>query len=185
MYTTLNKLRNHSPCGTGWHKLLSHLKKTQADDEPLSYLTILDSNGTKDVLWCLSVEEREREFNLYTAWCMSEMRELTDRSDLVTAIEAAQRFVNGSITVDELRSEFFDLGHPSGSNDDLTGLVALITRYVVWIIAFKKRDFLSVMDNSCIRAKLLHAQLNSQPQTYETICATHENQLRKILNQAN
>ena len=116
---------------------------------------------------------------------MSEMRELTDRSDLVTAIEAAQRFVNGSITVDELRSEFFDLGYPSGSNDDLTGLVALTTRYVVGIIAFKKQAFLSVMDHSCIRAKLLHAQLNNQSQTYETICATHENQLRKILNQAN
>ena len=53
MKTTLNKIRKHSPCQDGWTKLLAHLGKTKADDEPLTILTILDSNGLDDALWCL------------------------------------------------------------------------------------------------------------------------------------
>ncbi len=40
IYTTLNKIRAHSPCADGWAKLLRHLGKTQADDEPVSLLTL-------------------------------------------------------------------------------------------------------------------------------------------------
>jgi hypothetical protein len=32
--TTLNRIRAHSPCQEGWEKLLNHLGKTKADDEP-------------------------------------------------------------------------------------------------------------------------------------------------------
>ncbi|MCA6423836.1 MAG: hypothetical protein IM568_13640, partial [Flavobacterium sp.] len=51
MTTTLNKIKAHSPCKDGWDKLLNHLGKTHADDEPLSIATILQSNGIKDALW--------------------------------------------------------------------------------------------------------------------------------------
>ena len=34
MKTTLNKIREHSPCESGWRKLLAHLGKTKSDDEP-------------------------------------------------------------------------------------------------------------------------------------------------------
>ena len=53
--TTLNKIRDNQPCKEGWEKLLKHLGKTQADDEPLPLLTILDSNGLEDTLWSLRV----------------------------------------------------------------------------------------------------------------------------------
>ena len=43
MNTTLNQIRDESPCTSGWKKLLTHLGKTQADDEAISILTILDS----------------------------------------------------------------------------------------------------------------------------------------------
>jgi len=43
MKTTLNQIRAKSPCADGWKKLLTHLGKTQADDEAISILTILDS----------------------------------------------------------------------------------------------------------------------------------------------
>ena len=36
IYTTLNKIRAHGPCSSGWVKLLRHLGKTQADDERLA-----------------------------------------------------------------------------------------------------------------------------------------------------
>jgi len=51
--TTLNKIRKHSPCSDGWEKLIKNLGKTKADDDPLDLLTILDSNGLEDALWCL------------------------------------------------------------------------------------------------------------------------------------
>ncbi len=48
--TTLNRIRAHGPCAGGWAKLLKHLGKTQADDEPLPFATILESNGLDDAL---------------------------------------------------------------------------------------------------------------------------------------
>ena len=57
MKTTLNQIREHSPCAHGWEKLLKHLGKTKADDEELTIVTILDSNGLDDALWCLRAVE--------------------------------------------------------------------------------------------------------------------------------
>ena len=54
--TTLDRIREHSPCAAGWSKLLKHLGKTQADDEPLPFSVILDSNGLDDALWCCRAE---------------------------------------------------------------------------------------------------------------------------------
>jgi hypothetical protein len=53
-YTTLNKIRKYSPCSGGWDKLLKHLSKTKADDEPLSFKTILKSNDIADAIWAFS-----------------------------------------------------------------------------------------------------------------------------------
>ena len=51
--TTLNEIRSHSPRDIMWKKLLSHLGKTKADDEPLPVVTVLDSNGPDNALWVL------------------------------------------------------------------------------------------------------------------------------------
>jgi hypothetical protein len=61
--TTLNSIRKHSPCEDGWKKLLKHLGKTRADDEPVTLLAILESNGLDDALWCL------RAIDLWRASC--------------------------------------------------------------------------------------------------------------------
>ena len=53
MITTLNKIRENSLCRNGWEKLLKSLDKTQADDEPLSLMYVLESNGIEDAIWCL------------------------------------------------------------------------------------------------------------------------------------
>lgn len=54
--TTLNKIRSFQPCKEGWTKLLITLGKTAADDEPVSYATILQSNGVQDTIWCMRCE---------------------------------------------------------------------------------------------------------------------------------
>lgn len=51
--TTLARIRAAEPCRDGWAKLLAHLGKTAADDEPLELLTVLESNGRDDALWVI------------------------------------------------------------------------------------------------------------------------------------
>ncbi|MCP4495055.1 MAG: hypothetical protein GY820_48310 [Gammaproteobacteria bacterium] len=53
MNTTLNKIREYSPCEPSWEKLLLSLHKTKADDEPVSFRYLLDTLGIKDAIWCL------------------------------------------------------------------------------------------------------------------------------------
>lgn len=72
--TTLNAIRDKSPCHKGWTQLLSHLGKTKADDEPLALLTILDSNGLDDTLWVLQYTGcDERLSRHFSAWCAEQV----------------------------------------------------------------------------------------------------------------
>ena len=71
--TTLNEIRAHDPCKKGWEKLLSHLGKTKADAEPLALLTILESNGLDDALWCLRAKSLDRLSRHFQAWCAEQV----------------------------------------------------------------------------------------------------------------
>ena len=69
--TTLNRIRDASPCADGWRKLLEGLGKTEADDEPLSLVTILDINGLNDAIWalrCIDDQAQARRYR-YELWC--------------------------------------------------------------------------------------------------------------------
>jgi hypothetical protein len=102
-YTTLNKIRQHGPCADGWAKLLRYLGKTQPDDEPLSLVTILDSNGLDDALWCLrACEGIDREARLYAVWCARQVQHLMTGPSLLTALDVAERHANGDATDEEL-----------------------------------------------------------------------------------
>jgi hypothetical protein len=104
MKTTLNAIRKHGPCEDGWKKLLRHLGKTQADDEPLSIATILDSNGLDDALWCLrAVEGCDREIRLYAAWCARQVQHLMTDPRSLAALDVAERYAQGLATDEELR----------------------------------------------------------------------------------
>jgi|AntAceMinimDraft_13_1070369.scaffolds.fasta_scaffold34278_3 hypothetical protein len=103
MNTTLNQIRENSPCTDGWQKLLVHLGKTQADDEPLSIITVLDSNGLADALWCLrAVEGYDREIRLYTVWCARQVQHLMTDKRSFDALAVAERYANGLATEYEL-----------------------------------------------------------------------------------
>ena len=71
--TTLNEIRAARPCVDGWAKLLQHLGKTEADDEPLELLTILNSNGFEDAVWCLQVPSLERLSRHFRACCVEQV----------------------------------------------------------------------------------------------------------------
>ena len=103
IYTTLNKIREHSPCSEGWAKLLRHLGKTTADDEPLALATILDSNGLDDALWCLRSlpEESRRWRKLAVAFARTVQHLMTDPRSLAT-LDVAERHADGLATDLEL-----------------------------------------------------------------------------------
>lgn len=103
MLTTLNQIREHSPCHEGWTKLLRMLNKTKADDEPVSIVQILDSNGLDDALWCLrAVKGCDREIRLYAVWCARQVQHLMTDNRSTDALDVSERFANGEATQNEL-----------------------------------------------------------------------------------
>ena len=102
MKTTLNKIREHKPCAKCWEKLLLSLGKTKSDDDDVSFLTILDSNGLEDALWCLrSTPEYYRDSRLYAVWCARQVQHLmTDERSVIT-IDVADRYANGEASDEE------------------------------------------------------------------------------------
>jgi hypothetical protein len=77
LITALNKIRARGPCKSGWKKLLKHLGKTEADDEPLPFSVILDSNGLDDALWCCrTAPEYDKEWRLFAVWCARQVQHL-------------------------------------------------------------------------------------------------------------
>jgi hypothetical protein len=105
MMTTLNAIRAHSPCADGWTKLLRHLGKTHADDDPLPIATILDSNGIDDALWCLrAVTGHDRESRLYAVWCARRVQHLMTDPRSIAALDVAERRANGAATDADFRA---------------------------------------------------------------------------------
>ena len=103
MKTTLNKIRAHGPCSNGWYKLLRHLNKTRADDEPLSLVTILDLNGIGDAIWCLrAVDGYDREMRLFAVACARDVQHLMKDQRSINAIDTAELFAIGEATEWEL-----------------------------------------------------------------------------------
>lgn len=103
MRTTLNKIRAHDPCADGWAKLLAHLGKIKADDEPLDLLTILDSNGMDDTFWCFrAVGGYDKEMRLYAVWCARQVQHLMKDQRSIDALDVAERFAHGAATREEL-----------------------------------------------------------------------------------
>ena len=103
IYITLNRIRAHTPCADGWRKLLAHLGKTQADDEPLALATILQSNGLDDAIWCLrAVDGHEKEMRLYAVWCARQVQHLMKDPRSLAALDVAERHAHGQATDDEL-----------------------------------------------------------------------------------
>jgi len=108
MQTTLNKIKSHNPCDGGWEKLLNHLNKTQADDEPLELRTILESNGIDDTIWALlAVDGKDKEIRLFAADCAEMVLPIYEKyypndNRPRLAIQAARDYANGLITLEEL-----------------------------------------------------------------------------------
>ena len=101
--TTLKKIRENYPCREGWQKLLKHLGKTAADDEPLPLLTVLDANGLDDAIWCMcAMPEHDREWRLFAVWCARQVQHLLDDPRSIHAIDIAEKYANGEASAGDL-----------------------------------------------------------------------------------
>ena len=105
MYTTLNRIKAHSPCKGSWRKLFKGLGKTKADDARLSYARILKICDLDDALWAARCEPRyNREWRLYAAWCARQVQHLLTDPRSIAALGVAERHANGTATDKELRA---------------------------------------------------------------------------------
>ena len=107
---TLKQIRKHSPCKDGWEKLLEHLGKTKADDAPVKFSEILNSNGLDDAIWCLRAlpKEHEGKIRCLTADFAERVLHIfeekyPDDKRPREAIQGARDYVEGKITLDELK----------------------------------------------------------------------------------
>jgi hypothetical protein len=103
IYTTLKDIKKHSPCQEGWKTLLKSLGKTKADDEPLPFEAILDSNGMDDALWCLLVlNGMEGQIRLLACDFAETALRFTTDSRAAEAIRVARLYAAGKATDAEL-----------------------------------------------------------------------------------
>ena len=101
--TTLNRIREHSPCQKGWAKLLAGLGKTAADDEVLPFATILEINGFNDALWCCRAEaQHDKEWRLLAVKYARRVEHLNTDPAVKNANDVAERYANGEATDEEL-----------------------------------------------------------------------------------
>jgi hypothetical protein len=101
--TTLRQLRQHSPCSEGWRTLLSYLGKTGVDDEPLPLVTILQSNGLDDALWCLrTITGHDKEIIRFALACAQDVRHLMTDRRLLDALDALERHLEIPLSREEL-----------------------------------------------------------------------------------
>lgn len=111
IYTTLNAIRAHGPCGVkrgdnhGWNKLLAHLGKTRADDEPLGLDVILASNGLDDALWCLrTVEGHDQAVRRLALSFARHVEHLSDDPRVKACNNTTERYLDGKAMINELEA---------------------------------------------------------------------------------
>lgn len=103
--TTLNKIREQSPCREDFARFLGIFDKTKADDEPLQLIAVLDSNGLEYALWSLrAIDGKDREIRLFAVRCARRVQHLMTDQRSIDALDVSERFANGSATTDELEA---------------------------------------------------------------------------------
>jgi hypothetical protein len=109
MKTTLRKLEkikvSHFYLFFDEKKLLNYINKTEADDEELSLLTILESNGLDGALFALiAVDGFEKEIRLMACDFAESVVHLANDERSVNAIKVSRAYANGLATKEELKA---------------------------------------------------------------------------------
>ena len=101
---SLNEIRVHRPCKSGWEKLLKSKPNANWNEQfPLS--DIIDSNGIDDALWCLRARpEHSKLWRKYAVWCARQVEHLMTDERSKAALDIAWRHSEGRATDEELEA---------------------------------------------------------------------------------
>ena len=103
IYTTLNKIKAERLDVVGTGKLVKHLNKREADDEPISFATLTEVCGIEYALGATgTVPEHEKTWRLFAVWCLRQVQHLMIYEDGPRVVDAVERHVHGEITDAEL-----------------------------------------------------------------------------------
>jgi len=115
MNTTLNEILKKDPCGrqsegrNGFSKLLKYLGKIKADDEPLSFITILESNGILDATWCLRVlPDYDLNVMLFKLKCARRVQHLDKSGKAKATLDVVERFIDNNALISDLKNAAAD-----------------------------------------------------------------------------
>jgi hypothetical protein len=170
MKTALTAIRKHGPCEDGWKKLLTHLGKTKADDEPLFIITILDSNGLDDALWCLrAVEGCDREIRLYAVWCARQVQHLMTDPRSLAALDVTERYAQGMAMDDELAAARAAARAAAGAAAWAAAWAA--ARAAAWAAAWDAARDAAWAAGHAARAAAWYAARQSQAARLREVCA--------------
>ena len=139
MITTLNKIRENSPCKNGWEKLLNSLDKTHADDDPLSLMHVLESNGIEDAIWCLCCFDY-REYCLFLAdvaeSVISIYKDKYPNDDRVEkCIKAIRSYHAGDVDIEFLKAAY-DAAYAAAYSADDVAYSAYAAAYSAYAAAY-------------------------------------------------
>ena len=106
----LKDIRKNEPCEDRWKKLLEHLgvspSDAKTDETPISLMTILDSNGFDDCIWCFCALDEKHENSVRLLVCDFAERSMKyvseDEKRPQLAIDTARKYANGQATKEEL-----------------------------------------------------------------------------------
>jgi hypothetical protein len=111
--TTLNRIYSQQPCVAGWRRGLVALGKTQADDEPLTFLELADKGKTCalaqgrfsvfDMFWCTkSAPEYDDHWRRFTVWCVRQVQDQLSDPRSLQALDVAESYAEGVASLAEL-----------------------------------------------------------------------------------
>lgn len=103
---TLNQIKLHNPCRSGWEKVLKANGGTKADmDKPFPVSSIIDSNSLSNTLWVLRcLPEHEKLWRKFVWWCANEGSHLKKDDKVKSCIDAIWEYSEGRINRKELYS---------------------------------------------------------------------------------
>ena len=104
--TTFKLLRKHSACKDRYTVLRNALNR--GDNDPITLVEILDSNGLEDALWALpavpneQTAERDKLARMFACWCVRQVWHLLTDERSRHAVEVAERYVAGKASYYEV-----------------------------------------------------------------------------------
>ena len=128
LHTTFTLLRERGACPEGYRTLAKHLGgvRRHGANTPIPLLTILESNGLRDALWCLratlpgEAAERDRIGSAFACDCAEHVLWVWERyspNDRAPhrAIEVRRRYADGKATREELNTAIEEVAGTAGT----------------------------------------------------------------------